>query len=171
MCGASFPVIRRWASCGLLVLALGMFGACEIDGSIGRNDPDGEGTVGAGGSGAQLDGSETGPTTASGTASAGGGSGGGTGSDGADTRDTDVSDMPAACNPTPDDNACAACRKVNCCGFLHECLAHDSCLCWWECAATDQNAQQCAMLCGTDGVQYMNLVMCAQDNCDACPAA
>jgi len=48
------------------------------------------------------------------------------------------------------------------------CLAHDSCLCWWECIIADHTPEECGMQCGADGVLYNELHACGVGHCDAC---
>lgn len=152
----------------LLLAMLGL--ACEIDGSIGRDGPADEGQTSAGGTQASAEGTDG---TADGTAdtgsatSVGEGSGGGSGGE-ASTADG-PSDVPRVCLPTPDDEACAHCRKVSCCPAYEACLAHDACLCWWDCLATDHTPEQCGKQCDNDGMLYGELHTCVQAHCDVCP--
>ena len=143
---------------------------CKIDGSIGRDVA--SGTRGGGGSGEEMETeADTDPSgdgsAGSASTSVGGGEGSGMGGDTA----TGPSDHPPLCHPTPDDEPCARCRKISCCAALEACVLHDSCLCWWDCRATDQGAAQCAESCGSDGLLYEELQTCAQAHCDSCPPA
>ncbi|MCH9682565.1 MAG: hypothetical protein K0V04_14100 [Deltaproteobacteria bacterium] len=153
-----------------MLALLGSSVACEIDGSIGRAGRDATASIGGGSGGTPESGTHT-DGTGSDNATTGAGGGGGTGTGGSSGgQETGATDVPAACHPTPDDNACAVCRKLNCCGALQECIAVDTCLCWWQCASTDQTTEQCVMSCNTDGLLYATLSECAQSNCDTCPA-
>lgn len=156
----------------LLVMAVvggGLGLGCEIDGSIGRDSSaatgqtDGMATDASG----QTEGSADGSADDGTATSVGGGSGGGTGSDGGPTDG--ATDQPAVCHPTPDDTQCARCRKQSCCPAYQMCLAHDSCLCWWDCLATDQTPQECNGTCDGDGLLYEELHVCVQMHCDSCP--
>lgn len=155
-----------------VTLALSLSGlgapACEIDGSIGRDGSsptEGDGTSGTAGSTAASTGASDGIDSVAGTW-ASGGEGGGSGEAGGTQGPTDV---PPVCHPTPDDEACARCRKTACCSAYQACLGHDSCLCWWECLATDQPTDQCVMTCDSDGLLFEELQICVQMHCDACP--
>ena len=159
----------RWVVCAALLLG------CKIDGTIGRDDPKG------GGEGGGTEAAETSATDpGSGGASEGFGTAGGTGGSGGEGapttsgagesgRDTMVDDVPAACVPTPDDGDCARCRKHLCCLPLLECLAHDGCICWWDCLHTDHSVGECAELCGEGGGGlYDELLLCQNSHCDTC---
>jgi len=152
---------------GLLVgLGLG----CVIDGSIGRGDTAGTGG-GSGSAGTMADdgsGSGSDSADAAGT-SIGSAEGGGTGDSGSDTRDT--TDEPALCHPTPDDEACARCRKSSCCAAYEACVLHDTCVCWWDCTVTDHTTDQCVMQCQTDGMLYNELATCVELHCEVCGTA
>lgn len=151
----------------LLLLGLG----CEIDGSIGRDGPSGTGMSGGSASGAEGQATEDpGDGTGGGgsAGSVGGGTGGGSGEEGGSSEVP--TDAPAICHPTPDDEACARCRKVSCCPFYEACVAHDACLCWWDCVVTDHTTAQCVEQCDSDGVLYAELQACVQMSCDSCPA-
>lgn len=153
----------------LLVVAGALGLACEIDGSLGRvgsTDAATEaGTVDDGPTDSAADATEGGTAEGGGTAVASA-SGGGTGGD----STAGPTDRPAVCHPTPDDGECARCRKDSCCAPYEACLAHDSCLCWWDCLATDHTTEECGMACETDGALYAELHTCVTSHCDAlCP--
>lgn len=155
---------RAWPLVGVLL-------GCPITGTIGRDDPNG------GGSGGGTGGSQPGTEAASGGEVGGSAEGEGTGgsSEGSSTTGSAESSsestaaIPHACIPTPDDSDCSVCRKMNCCEPLEACLAHEICVCWWECIQVDGHTSEgCAMLCGTDHMLYDGLQTCTGDHCDAC---
>ena len=153
--------------------------ACTIEGSVGDDGQRG----GGGGSGTDASETASAETEAqtsdtSGVQSAGGsgvGTGGATetGSSGdpapRDTEPSDTmppSDVPPECHPLPDEQACARCRKVNCCGALTECLAHDTCLCWWECRHIGGSVEECGAQCESGGQLFAELATCVELSCD-----
>lgn len=163
--------LSGWAS----ILVAASLLACDVDGSVGRDEPNG------GGSGGSSTGSSTAGGASDDASEQGDGStageGGGTGGSGRDTvdseptattQDTMPTDVPPACHPVPDDSECARCRKANCCNLLVNCLSHDSCLCWWDCIVTDHTAEQCTLDCGDGAAAYVELATCVEGSCDIC---
>ncbi len=168
--------VRRCITLALLAALAG----CTIEGSVG-DDGRREGGTGSGTDAAESSGSDVATSDTSGLDSAGG-TGGGTGGagstgmsgtgDGTAPRDTEPSDtmppsdVPLECHPLPDEPACARCRKVNCCGALTECLAHDTCLCWWDCRHLGGSVEECGAQCQSDGLLFMELAACVESSCD-----
>lgn len=172
------------------VALLASAAACVVEGSVGHDavadatteqgsDADADADAGDATGAAIEDGSEA-MTTDDGAASGGQGDtadGGSAGDSGTTMAPTDGSDdggpdTPVVCQPTPDDGACATCRKAHCCEPLDVCLHHDACLCWWECSATGHQAAMCERKCGPDGsASYHDLVACEHAHCDVCEGA
>jgi hypothetical protein len=152
-----------------IVLAL----ACQITGTIGRDDPSGGGS-GGGTVGTAAD-TEGAPTVGEVGGTAEGGGTGMTGGDqstagtAADSGESTAS-IPHTCIPTPDDSECSACRKTSCCAPLEACLAHEPCTCWWECIQVEGHTSDgCAMFCGADASLFEELQTCTHGHCPACP--
>lgn len=156
--------------CALPALLL----ACRVTGTIGRDDPQGGGS--GGGTGGSME--ESGAATQGEVGGTAEGEGSGastladatTGSGSTAGSSESTAAIPHACIPTPDDSDCAQCRKTSCCEHLEACLAHEPCVCWWDCIQVDgHTAEDCATACGTDHELYEGLQTCTHDSCAACP--
>lgn len=146
--------------------------ACHVTGTIGRDDPEGGGSGGGTVGGMEEDGAATQGEvggTAEGEGSGAGMDGGSSSSSSPGGSSESTAAIPHACIPTPDDGECAHCRKTSCCEHLEACVAHEPCVCWWECVQVDEHtADECALACGTDHQLYEGLETCTHDNCAAC---
>ncbi|MEM6996952.1 MAG: hypothetical protein AAF721_40995 [Myxococcota bacterium] len=156
-----------------LIVALGSFGGCEIDASVGVDQ-----VASAGGGAGELPSEGSGSTGAQrGDSDPGAGGGEGGGSDGqpggssGEVVDTggepdDGTDELPLCQVHDGDTACAACRKSDCCDRIVNCHDAPGCWCFWTCVAEmDLTVDACTADCAFDGNQFSQMVECQQEFC------
>jgi hypothetical protein len=97
--------------------------------------------------------------------------------DGSTTTTTTTSGNADACAPEPDDTACLACRKENCCAEIQECVDDPDCACVLACLDTIEmpgvpEAMACSEDCSVDFLEVAPALIAVQQCQDAsCPRA
>lgn len=174
-----------WAAALGLCLAT----ACGDDGSeeTGAEDTSGGGTTGGVGestgstpsasTGSSAEGSTgAGEGDSGGVAESTGAAGEGSGSTGGPDGSTGAAgssggELPAACQPAAEDDACVTCTKDSCCDELDACLANEDCLCVSLCLAEgEQDLNACATeTCELEAVpdEATAMLTCAALSCTA----
>jgi hypothetical protein len=69
------------------------------------------------------------------------------------------------CPPAPNDNACTACVKEQCCPQAQACAVDRNCTCWIDCINNGDPGTDCANICGGWGTSWSNLFACSQTAC------
>lgn len=166
---------RRALAALAATLLLAHATACVIEGSIGR-DSDVSTTAAGGSTTTDAGGSSSGDATHGTVHDASSSSSTTQGASATDTTADTTSDggttdaPPDACQPSPDDDECATCRKGHCCDVLDECLMHVPCVCMLECVDAGDDAPTCAAHCGTDESILADFHACDVASCGAvCP--
>lgn len=68
------------------------------------------------------------------------------------------------CAPDPNDDACTACTKANCCDQAMACLADTNCACYVDCTQNGGDLAMCFQMCGAPGQVTQDFGMCVQGN-------
>lgn len=94
-------------------------------------------------------------------------SSGGLGESGDDAVDTTGSAVDP-CDPVPTDDACFTCARMLCCVQVTACADDPICQCTADCIAAGGESGTCNDGCGGTTVATINLMGCANFQCDAC---
>lgn len=77
---------------------------------------------------------------------------------------------PATCPESPDDNACVACAKAECCGKVAQCNNDEDCAPCAACIATNGDIGDCTDECDVENARVAALFSCGKNRCEAeCP--
>jgi hypothetical protein len=69
------------------------------------------------------------------------------------------------CNPDPNDTACEACLKMNCCNEITACAGDQNCTCWADCLEVSMDVMMCFGQCGAPSQTTQGLLGCGQGMC------
>ncbi len=105
--------------------------------------------------------------------SSGSGTSGSSGSGAGSSSSASTGSGGNACPPAPNDTACAACAKANCCDEVTACAGDPKCVCWVQCVSQNPNNPFIcgqANMCGAPDGTTTALSTCTTQHCQgSCP--